>query len=91
MHVEGAALRSTEKTAMYRPIEVKAIWDSEAKVWVAQSDDVPGLATYGKDIAHLVEKLNVMIPELLEASGEPCTEVPYHLMSELSAIARNVQ
>jgi hypothetical protein len=32
---------------MYRPISVKAIWDSEAKVWVATSEDIAGLATYG--------------------------------------------
>ena len=26
-------------------IEVSAFWDHEASVWVATSDDVPGLAT----------------------------------------------
>ncbi|MGD0289757.1 MAG: DUF1902 domain-containing protein [Candidatus Binataceae bacterium] len=25
---------------------VRAVWDAEAKVWVAESDDVPGLVIY---------------------------------------------
>ena len=30
---------------MEKEIQIKAFWDSEAKVWVAQSSDVPGLVT----------------------------------------------
>jgi len=29
---------------------VKAIWDEEARVWVATSDGVPGLATEAESI-----------------------------------------
>ncbi len=49
--------------------EVRAQWDEEAKVWVAESDDVPGLVAEADDIAGLIEKLRVLIPELLEANG----------------------
>jgi hypothetical protein len=52
-----------------RPYIVNAFWDSEAKVWVATSDDVPGLATEAGDVDKLIKKLRVMIPELLEANG----------------------
>jgi predicted RNase H-like HicB family nuclease len=48
---------------------VNAFWDTEAKVWVATSEDVPGLATEASDIDRLIKKLRVMIPELLEANG----------------------
>ena len=48
---------------------VNASWDTEAKVWVATSDDVPGLATEARDVDALIKKLRVMIPELLEANG----------------------
>lgn len=48
---------------------VNAFWDTEAKVWVATSDDVPGLATEARDMNALIRKLRVMIPELLEANG----------------------
>ena len=48
---------------------VKAEWDDEVGVWVATSDEVPGLATEAGTLDGLVEKLRVMIPELLEANG----------------------
>jgi predicted RNase H-like HicB family nuclease len=49
-------------------VTVKAIWDNEAKVWVAESDDVPGLVTEAESSEALLEKLRVLIPELLEAN-----------------------
>jgi predicted RNase H-like HicB family nuclease len=48
---------------------VHADWDTEAGVWVATSDDVPGLATEAETIEALAERLRTMIPELLEANG----------------------
>ena len=49
--------------------DVKADWDDEAKVWCATSDEVPGLATEAGTLDGLVEKLRVMVPELLELNG----------------------
>jgi predicted RNase H-like HicB family nuclease len=48
--------------------QVHADWDPEADVWVATSDDVPGLATEASTIETLREKLRTMIPELLKAN-----------------------
>jgi predicted RNase H-like HicB family nuclease len=47
---------------------VQADWDPEAGVWVATSDDVPGLATEAETIEALAEKLRAIVPELLEAN-----------------------
>jgi predicted RNase H-like HicB family nuclease len=47
---------------------VQADWDPEAGVWVATSEDVPGLATEAETIEALTEKLRVVVPELLEAN-----------------------
>jgi predicted RNase H-like HicB family nuclease len=47
---------------------VQADWDPETGVWVATSEDVPGLATEAETIEALTEKLRVMVPELLEAN-----------------------
>ncbi len=47
---------------------VRAEWDPEASVWVATSDDVPGLATEAETIEVLTDRLRIMIPELLEAN-----------------------
>ncbi len=48
---------------------IRAEWDAEAGVWVATSDDVPGLATGADTLDALIEKLKIVIPELLEANG----------------------
>jgi predicted RNase H-like HicB family nuclease len=52
-----------------RVVSVKAIWDKDAQVWIAISEDVPGLVTEADTLEQLIEKLRVMIPELLEANG----------------------
>jgi len=73
-----------------KPFFVRAEWDEEARVWVATSDDVPGLATEGKTIEKLVEKLKVMIPELLEANGESVeAEVPFEILTRRFEIAQS--
>jgi hypothetical protein len=65
-------------------IRVKAIWDNEAKVWVATSDDVLGLITECESSEGLIEKLKILIPELLEANGmnNYSAEIPFELLSE---------
>ena len=51
------------------PYHVTAEWDDEAKVWVASSDDVPGLATGAETFEGLIERLKIVIPELLVENG----------------------
>jgi predicted RNase H-like HicB family nuclease len=46
-------------------IHVHALWDDEAHVFVATSEDVPGLVTEASTLEALVTKLQAMIPELL--------------------------
>jgi predicted RNase H-like HicB family nuclease len=48
---------------------VQADWDPEAGVWVATSDDVPGLATEAETLEGLTDRLRTILPELLEANG----------------------
>ena len=48
---------------------VHAAWDAEAEAWVATSDDVPGLVTGADTLEALVEKLRVLVPEMLEVNG----------------------
>lgn len=52
-----------------RHLVVTALWDDEAGVWVAESKDVPGLVTEAATVERLVEKLQLMIPEMLESNG----------------------
>ena len=71
-------------------LEVVATWDDEAAVWVAVSDDVPGLATDAPSLEALVEKLKVMVPELLEANGLPGGDVPVTIRSERTVITHRL-
>ncbi len=68
-------------------IIVKATWDDEAKVWVAQSDDVRGLATEADTFERLKDKVLAIIPELLELNGQKSdlANIPVHIMAEQTA------
>ncbi len=67
---------------MQKTLLVHAEWDEEASVWVATSDDVPGLATEAETIEKLSHKLNDMIPELLALNGAVMMpEIPFELLA----------
>jgi Domain of unknown function (DUF1902) len=50
-------------------ILVRADWDPEAKVYVATSDDVPGLVAEAETLEALEVKLQGLVPELLELNA----------------------
>jgi len=65
-----------------KPLFVRAEWDEEARVWFATSDDVPGLATEEDNLERLIEKLKIMIPELLDANSIGRDyEVPFEIFT----------
>ena len=67
-------------------VTVNAVWDDEAAVWVATSDDVAGLAIESPTIDILVARLKSVIPELLAANGyTDGDELSFRLISELTA------
>lgn len=69
---------------MQKIILVNAEWDDEARVWVATSDDVPGLVTEAETVEALEAKLKAIIPELLELNGIDLGvkgEVPMNLIA----------
>lgn len=44
-------------------------WDNEAGVWIATSDDVPGLVLESGSFDALVERVRFAVPELLELNA----------------------
>ncbi|HVB83724.1 MAG TPA: DUF1902 domain-containing protein [Rhodanobacteraceae bacterium] len=71
------------------PLYVRAEWDPEASVWVASSDEVPGLITEADTIEALVTKLESLIPELLELNtGSRHEQVPFELLARRFDVAR---
>lgn len=63
---------------------VKALWDADAAVWVATSDDVPGLVTESKTFESLLKKLRTLVPELLELNNAMprSGHAPYRVVAE---------
>lgn len=68
--------------------QVHAVWDDEAKVWVAESDDVPGLITEAETVEALLVKLRVIIPDLLEENdgGDDMPDIPLSVIIRDRAI-----
>ncbi len=70
-------------------ILVKATWDPEARVFVAESEDVPGLITEAESLEALRAKLPGIIQDLLavdEADGE--IEIPIEIVAHASLRVR---
>ena len=72
-----------------KPLVVHAIWDDDAHVWVATSEDVPGLVTEAPTWDKLIPKLKVMIPELLDANGysDGDENVRFKVLGEINEVA----
>jgi hypothetical protein len=70
-------------------IVVKATWDPEAKVLVAESDDVPGLVTEAESIEALRAKLPGIIQDLLDTGdGNQEIEVLIEIVAHASMRVR---
>lgn len=48
---------------------VNLIWDPDAAVWFATSDDIPGLVLESGSLDALMERARFAIPELLALNG----------------------
>jgi len=67
---------------------IHADWDSEAACWYATSDDIPGLATGADTIEDLIERLKIIVPELVELNEIPADRyVSFELLARRRAIA----
>lgn len=66
--------------ATERVIAVSAAWDSEAGVWVAESEDIP-LVTEAPTIEALNAKLPGIIQDLLEDEDQRETEVSFEVVA----------
>jgi len=58
---------------------VNMLWDNEAEVWIATSEDMPGLVLEAESFDGLVERVQHIIPEMIGINGlEPFGKVCYH-------------
>jgi hypothetical protein len=54
-----------------RAITIHARWDVEANVWLANSEDIPGLVVEADTWPMMVDEVRLVLPDLLELLGEP--------------------
>lgn len=57
-------------------------WDSEACVWIATSDDIPGLVLESGSFDALVERVRFAAPELLALNNATKTPSTLNFRSE---------
>ena len=50
-------------------------WDDEARVWIATSEDIPGLVLESGSVDALIERVRVAAPELLEIGEKHQEEI----------------
>jgi predicted RNase H-like HicB family nuclease len=83
-YCDDAPTKCRKTREMPRLIVVRATWDPEAQVWVAESTDVPGLVTEAETIPALEAKLPNMIRDLLETEegGGATVELPVQIIAE---------
>jgi len=65
---------------------VTLLWDEEASVWVAESQDIPGLILESGSFDELVNKVKIAVPELLELEKNNCSQVKLHFKAEYLAV-----
>ena len=54
---------------MSRVINIQTRWDGEASVWIATSNDVPGLVVEAETWPAMIEEVRLVLPELMELKG----------------------
>lgn len=54
---------------MKKTLNIFFHYDEETSVWIAESDDVPGLALESGSLNALIERVKMAVPELLELNG----------------------
>ena len=77
-----------EDTVMHKTFEVKAFFDREAEVWCAEGVNFEGLSTWAENPNKLLEKVKIMILDLIDANQEmEADEIPLHLLMESTIIS----
>ncbi|MBQ3462276.1 MAG: DUF1902 domain-containing protein [Clostridia bacterium] len=62
--------------------KINLIWDNEANVWVATSDDIPGLVLESGSFDALLERVRFAAPELLALNGTQNKPLTLSFISE---------
>jgi len=85
-HNELQSTKKKRKIKIMETVKVNFIWDGEADVWVAISDDVP-LTLESGSLDALMERVKTTIPEILAMNGKSVSpQVHFHVDRLLEAV-----
>jgi|SRR5579864_2950218 len=80
---------------MGRSLTIRARWDREASVWIATSEDVPGLVVEADTWPRMIEEVQLVLPDLLALSGYPPEHLHLTVIAEervdLAPVARRLR
>jgi len=75
---------------MIKQFIIRAFWDDDAKIYWAESNDIPGLHVEAVTLEELNDILRDVVPELLEANGllgNNDREIPMKVFAERNLVA----
>ena len=61
---------------------INLVWDNEAEVWIATSDDIPGLVLESGSFDALLERIRFTAPELRALNGSDSPSLTLTFLSE---------
>lgn len=61
---------------------VKFVWDDDANVWIATSNDIPGLILESGSFDALLERVRFAVPKLLSLNGISDSPLSLEFISE---------
>ena len=65
--------------------EILLIWDDDARVWIAQNDDIP-LALEDDSLDTLIDRVKIAAPDVLEANNMPHVGISLKFKVEAQAV-----
>lgn len=71
-------------------LEIHAEWIADPGIWVATSEDVPGLCVQADSFDEMVDIVTTLVPELLELNHVVVHQptIPLHITAEKIATVR---
>jgi hypothetical protein len=68
---------------------INVTWDSDAAVYIATSENIPGLVLESGSFDALIEKVRVAVPELLQLNNNKAEVIDLTFLSERHCLVSN--
>ena len=83
IHTAAALLNGLKTMDEY---VITLFWDDEASVWIAESQDIPGLILESSSFDELINRVKTAAPELLDINDTNRKQVKLHFKAEQLAV-----